>query len=108
MTYEYTKKSSSISNSIIALMSVIFIGMIAWSVIVYNRTVETHYAIVETEKKILSLKQKNSELRNTLYTLTDFPHLVTVGESEGLVKARNLHYVTLPATSQELSLAGSQ
>lgn len=79
-------------NYLLSLLLLGLAGLMVWSIIVYNQTINLRYALGEREDSRKAAEVQNVELKKTRYDLTDIKNLRLVAATGGLVKAQAVEY----------------
>ncbi len=64
----------------------------AWSIFVYNQTVNLSHEFSAKEREYKTSLTQNAELKNEKYSLTDAKNLRVAADAGGLVKVSNPEY----------------
>ncbi len=93
MTIIQPNRTNRLTNIVCAMSLLALLVVAAWSIVLYNKTVNATHDISAKEAEYKALLVKNAELKNTLYTLTDAKNLRHIAEVSGLVPIIRPEYI---------------
>ena len=88
MTIIQPNKYKDIKRLVISL-GALTVGMIILLVLVYMRTVNLSYNLVEAKQNLEEVKVQNAELKNDYYGLVDADNLETLAKERGFIRDKN-------------------
>lgn len=93
MTIIQPNNTHRVTTLFFAASMAALLAVAAWSIALYNGSVNIAHEISAKEQEHKALLAKNAELKNTFYAVTDAEHLRRIAESSGLRPIVNPEYI---------------
>lgn len=93
MTIIEPNKNSRKTNSFLFASVTALVAVSVWSVLVYSQTVGISHNLSNETQNHKAALEKNAELKNIKYQLTDTKNLLLAAEKSGLVKVANPEFI---------------
>ena len=86
-------------NLLLAGLILAMLAMAYWSISMYTQTVDLRHLLRSQEEELQKVKVANAEIKNELYSLTDYKNLTSMSEERGLVRINSTDYVEIDVNS---------